>query len=272
MLVKKQSVKDNSQWLEAWETCTDLYSERDIRALEGETISRVERVTKGYKKIALGWVAGKDSLALEHLMRKTGVSYLPIIWRGVNEYPAMSAWIAENKPMTLIEEVIDKYSLEFLEAHPDYLFCQNGTRQNWMSTKWARQTADLKKHGFDLFITGRRLKDGNRCGTAENEFLLHKPGCDHFSPLGDWYAEQLLAYLKYNEIDLPPFYKWDRGFLIGSIAQGEWTERACLDKSVNEVWAELYEIDPSIVTDAANVLTSAREYLKGVLSNGGTDC
>lgn len=264
MLVKKQNVKDNSQWLEVWEKCVDIYSEKDIRTLEGEAISRVERVAEKYKNICVGWVAGKDSLALEHLMSKTGIAYTPIMWRGINDYPAMSEWIQNNKPENLIEEVIDKYSLEFLEEHPNFLFCQNGTRQDWMSTKWKRQRADLKKHGFDLFITGRRLKDGNRCGNAAGDFLVHKPGCDHFSPLGDWNAEQLLAYLRYNNIELPPFYHWARGFLIGSIAQGEWTERACLDKTVNEVWQELYEIDPAIVTDAAKVLTSAREFLKGV--------
>lgn len=264
MLVKKQNIKDNSQWLEVWEKCTDIYSEKEIRTLEGEAISRVERVAKSYKNICLGWVAGKDSIALEHLMKKTGVSYTPIMWRGINDYPAMSEWIQKNKPENLIEEVIDKYTLEFLEAHPDFLFCQNGTRQDWMSTKWTRQRADLKKHGFDLFVTGRRLKDGNRCGNATTDFIVHKSGYDTFSPLGDWNAEQLLAYLKYNEIELPPFYHWDRGFLIGSIAQGEWTERACLDKTVNEVWQELYEIDPTIVTEAAKVLTSARDFLKGV--------
>ena len=79
----------------------------------------------------------------------------------------MRKWINENKPKNLIEEVIDKYSLEYLEKHPQYLFCKGKTRQNWMAEKWKRQNKDITKYNFDLFITGRRIKDGNQCG----EFL-----------------------------------------------------------------------------------------------------
>ena len=110
--------------------------------------------------------------------------------------------------------------------------------------------------------TGRRLKDGNQCGNIENNFIVNKNGYDVFSPLGAWNNEQLLAYIKYNNLDLPPFYKYDRGFLIGSIAMGEWTERAVLDKTENEVWDELYLIDKSIVINASKVLTSAKKYLE----------
>lgn len=263
MLARKQNITDNKQWLEARERSTEMFSKKDIQALEGEAISRIERVASKYQNVCIGWIAGKDSIPLEYIMRKTSVIYTPIMWRGINEYPAMRRWIEENKPDNLIEEVIDKYSLEWLEAHPYFLFCQNGTRQEWMATKWKRQRADLKKHGFDLFVTGRRLKDGNQCGSAAEDFLLHKPDYDTLSPIADWSAEQLFAYIRYNDIQLPPFYDWERGYLIGSIAMGEWTERAALGKPVNEVWDEIYNIDPDIVINAANTLTSARLYLKG---------
>ena len=43
---------------------------------------------------------------------------------------------------------------------------------------------------------------------------------------------------------------------------GEWTERAIMDKTENEVWQELYDIDKSIVINASSRLTSAREFLE----------
>lgn len=262
MLVKKQNIKSNSEWLKAYEESTKIYSYDEIEKLTSETINLIQSMSKKYKNICSGWIAGKDSIVLNHILNKANIKFHPIMWRGINEYPEMKIWIDNNKPKNLIEEIIDKYSLEFLESHPDYLFCKNGTRQKWMATKWERQRKDINKYKFDLFITGRRLKDGNQCGNKENNFIVHKNGYDVFSPLGEWNNEQLLAYIKYNSLDLPPFYKYDRGFLIGSIAMGEWTERAVLDKTENEVWQELYDIDRNIVIDASKKLSSARKYLE----------
>lgn len=262
MLNKKQNIKSNKEWLDALDKCTSLYSYSDIKKLEEETIQLIEKVCGKYNNICSGWIAGKDSIVLQHILKKSKVKYTPIIWRGINEYPQMKEWIDKNKPKDLIEEIIDKYSLEFLEKHPDYLFCKKKTRQNWMATKWERQRKDIKKYNFDLFITGRRLKDGNQCGSITGLFVVKKPTYDVFSPLGAWSAEQLLAYIKYNNIELPPFYKWDRGFLIGSIAMGEWTERALLDKTEDEVWQEIYDIDKSIVESASNKLSSAKRFME----------
>lgn len=262
MLTKKQNIKDNREWLEAFDKCTTIYSKEDIDKLTDETTSFIRDISKKYKNICNGWVAGKDSIVLQDIINKSKIESTPIFWCGINEYPEMRKWINENKPKNLIEEVIDKYSLEYLEKHPQYLFCKGKTRQNWMSTKWKRQNEDITKYNFDLFIAGRRIKDGNQCGNKENNYIVSKSNYDVFSPLANWNAEQLLAYIKYNNIELPPFYKWDRGFLIGSIAMGEWTERAIMDKTENEVWQELYDIDKSIVINASSRLTSAREFLE----------
>lgn len=261
MLRKKQSIQDNAEWLEALNKSTTLYSSVVVDELEAATISEIRKVAASYRHICHGWIAGKDSLVLSKVLAKAGIETTPIMWRGINEYPAMKDWVDTNKPSNLIEEIIDKYSLEFLEKHPEYLFCQGNTRQKWMATKWERQRKDIRKHNFDLFITGRRLKDGNQCGTADNNYISHKNGYDVYSPLAEWNNEQLLAYVRYNNIVLPPFYGYERGFLIGSIAQGEWTERACLGKTENEVWEELYRIDKNIVLKAAESLTSARLFL-----------
>lgn len=262
MLAKKQNIKDNADWIRALNNSVSICSFEEIKELEQKTINRIRRVATNYNNICSGWIAGKDSIVVNNILLKSGINFKPIMWRGINEYPEMKKWVDANKPNNLIEEVIDKYTLEYLEKHPDYLFCKNNTRQRWMATKWERQRKDIAKYNFDLFITGRRLKDGNQCGNEDNEFIVNKKGYDVFSPIGEWSHEQLLAYIRYNNIELPPFYQYDRGFLIGSIAQGEWTERAVLDKTENEVWEELYQIDKSIVIDASKKLTSAKKFLE----------
>lgn len=261
MLVKKQNVKDNADWLKAFEKCTDIYSYEYIKALEEKTVKLIRDVSAPYKNICSGWIAGKDSLVLDSLLSKSGIKYTPVMWRGINEYPAMKEWIDTNKPKNLVEEVIDKYTLDFLEKHNDYLFCKNGTRQKLMATKWQRQRKDIQKHGFDLFIVGRRIKDGNVCGSSKDNYV-RKKDFDTFSPLAEWNNEELLAYIRYNNIKLPPFYSYERGFLIGSIAMGEWTERAMLDKTEHEVWGELWNIDKNIVINASKKLSSEKNFIK----------
>lgn len=263
MLNKKQNIKDNQEWLDALENCTNVCSREHINDLEAQAIKTISTVAGKYHNICSGWIAGKDSIVLDNILQKSGIDFTPIMWRGINEWPSMTEWIERNKPNNIIFEIIDKFDFEFLEKHPDYLFCQKNTRQNWMAEKWKRQNKDIRKHGFDLFMVARRIKDGNQCGPKAENFIVHKDGYDVFAPLAEWTHEEMLAYIKYNDIELPPFYNFKRGFLIGSIAMGEWTEYACMDKTVNEVWDEVYEIDKNVVLNASKHLTSAKNYLEG---------
>ena len=67
--------------------------------------------------------------------------------------------------------------------------------------------------------------------------------------------------MHYNKIDLPLIYKWRKGFYNGTHI---WAERKV--ESIREGYAEVYEIEPQIVIDAAEVLPSAKEFLKCKLS------
>ena len=261
MLKKKQSIKENTEWENAFENSVNLYSREYIDAKEKATIERIRSVCSKYHKVFSGWIAGKDSQVLQKIMEHSGVSFTPIMWRGINEWPCVKQFIESEKPSNLIIEIIDKFNFDFLEKHPEYLFCQQkGVAQKWMSVKWERYKKDQKKYGFDLLVLGRRKSDGNNCG--DENFILHNGGgYDIFAPLADWNHEEMFAYIKYNDVKLSPFYSFPRGFLIGSIAMGEWTEYACRGKSVMEVWEEVYAIDKSVVENASKYLTSAREFL-----------
>lgn len=261
MLKKKQSIKSNSEWQDAFENSVNIYSREYIANKEKATIEHIQRVCSKYHKVFSGWIAGKDSQVLQMIMEHSGVSFTPIMWKGINEWPAVKQFIEKEKPLNLITETIDKFDFEFLEKHPEYLFCNGkGVAQKWMSEKWKRYQKDQKKYGFDLLVLGRRIKDGNNCGD-ENYILHNGGGYDIFAPLADWNHEEMFAYIKYNGVKLSPFYSFPRGFLIGSIAMGEWTEYACKDKTIEQTWEEVYSIDKSVVENASKYLTSARDFL-----------
>lgn len=256
MLRRKQSIKSNDEWLRAFEDCLSNVSEERTDYLTEQAVDRIRAVRD--KACCNGWIAGKDSIVVQDLIERSGIHSTPIMWRGVNEYPAMSRWIEENRPEGLSFSIVGKFTLEYIEEHPGFLFCQGGNeyRQKWMAEKWKMQREDIER--FDVFITGRRIMDGNQCGKADDGFMKGKA----LSPIADWTHEELLAYIRRRRISLPPFYGWPRGFLLGSVAMGEWTERPTMGLTVDEVWDELSMIDGSIVESAASTLTSAREYLE----------
>ena len=69
----------------------------------------------------------------------------------------------------------------------------------------------------------------------------------------------MLAYIKYNGIELPPNYYWKNGFLIGS---GAWAERDSYGASENEMWADIEKIDENILIEASKHLSSAKRYME----------
>lgn len=255
MLGSKAHVKSNDDWLRCYEAVTDAVSRSEIDELTADTVKSIRKMARR-GRVCSGWNPGKDSIVLNDLLERSGIEYDPICWRGVNEYPAMTEWFERNRPAGLKVSVVGKFTLPWLEENPDFLFCQGDTRQRWMAEKWKHQRHDTAP--YDLFAFGRRLKDGNRCGTKADGYLMGKT----WAPMAEWSHEQLLAYIRYNQLELPPFYSWPRGFLLGSVAMGEWTERPCKGLSVTQVWDEIWGIDPSIIEGAARVLTSARQYLE----------
>lgn len=115
-----------------------------------------------------------------------------------------------------------------------------------------------KTHGLDLIILGRRA-DGNYVGRGSNIYTDGK-GVTRFSPLADWTHEQILAFIHYNQLPVPPIYSWPNGYLCGT---HPWPARQWTG-SVENGWREVYGIDPSIVIGAAEKIDSARAFLEGV--------
>lgn len=167
-------------------------------------------------------------------------------------------WIEENKPQSC--EIINVgLDLDWLAKHEKMLFPQDSSiAGHWFSiVQHKAQREYFLRNELDMILLGRRRADGNYTGKGGNIYTDSK-GVTRFSPIADWTHEQVLAFIYYNEIPLPPIYGWKNGYLCGT---HPWPARQWTGSTENG-WQEVYDIDPSIVTAAAEKIESAKRFLE----------
>ena len=256
-LGRKQSIS-NDAWMEAVATIESAVSQCELDDLVSATIEDI-RAAVGQKKAAYAWSAGKDSIVLGELCEAVGITDCMI---GIcdMEYPAFMTWMNEHKPAGC--EVINTHQdLDWLARHPDMLFPKDSAKAGrWFSIVQHRAQAEyFKTHDLDIVILGRRRADGNFVGRGTNIYTDGK-GVTRFSPLAAWSHEHVLAYIHYHQLPLPPLYGWKNGYLCGT---HPWPARQWTGSTENG-WREVYDIDPSIVIEAAEKIESARAFMEGV--------
>lgn len=255
ILGRKQRIK-NSEWLNAMENIESLVSKKDLESLVKKTVADIKRKTKG-KKAAFAWSAGKDSLVLGQICHMAGINACVLVVCNL-EYPAFLKWVEGNKPPEL--EIINTgQDLRWLSNHPHMLFPQDSkTAAQWFHIVQHRgQARYYKDHELDVLLLGRRRADGNYVGKGENIYT-NGQGVTRYSPLSEWSHEQVLAFIHYYNVALPPIYEWKNGYLCGTHpwAARQWTG------SVENGWKEVYEIDRSVVKEAAEHIPSAKAFLE----------
>lgn len=255
ILGRKQRIK-NSEWLNAMENIESLVSKKDLESLVKKTVADIKRKTKG-KKAAFAWSAGKDSLVLGQICHMAGINACVLVVCNL-EYPAFLKWVEANKPPEL--EIINTgQDLRWLSNHPHMLFPQDSkTAAQWFHIVQRRgQARYYKDHELDVLLLGRRRADGNYVGKGENIYT-NGQGVTRYSPLSEWSHEQVLAFIHYYNVALPPIYEWKNGYLCGTHpwAARQWTG------SVENGWKEVYEIDRSVVKEAAEHIPSAKAFLE----------
>jgi 3'-phosphoadenosine 5'-phosphosulfate sulfotransferase (PAPS reductase)/FAD synthetase len=257
MIGRKQS-SGQREWEEALRVIrAGRYPAARLDHLIDKAADEVRRVTAG-KKVAFAWSGGKDSIALEYVMRQAGV--LDCVMGMCNlEYPAFLEWVTANMPigLTVINTGQD---LEWLAAHPGMLFPQEAaTAAKWF--KAIQHTAQARyyaKHRLDMIVLGRRKADGNYLG-ANGQNVYTSKGVTRYSPLGDWTHIDVLALVELKAgANWPPIYSWPRGFQVGTHA---WAARQWCG-SIQNGWREVNHIDPAIVRTAADYIPSARKFLE----------
>lgn len=257
ILGKKQSMK-NEDWLAAVGRIEELISKAELDKLVEDTIKEICLQTAG-KKAAYAWSGGKDSLVLGEICKQADITECMIGICNL-EYPDFLTWIMEHKPENL--EVINTgQDMIWLEKHKDMLFpADSKAASRWFSIVQHRAQAKYyKAHDLDMILLGRRRADGNYCGKNGNIYTNGK-GITRYSPLAGWKHEEILAYIHYYHISLPPIYGWQNGYLCGT---HPWPARQWTGSEMKG-WAEVYQIDPGIVREAAKKFPEAKKYLKSI--------
>lgn len=254
-LGRKQRIK-NSDWIEVLGKIEQLISRTELDQLVNDTVKEIREKTVG-KNAAFAWSGGKDSLVLEKVCYMADVNACMLVICDL-EYQAFLQWVTDNMPPKL--SIINTgQNIEWLAAHPQMLFPQDSkTAAQWFHMVQHRGQAQYyKENNLDIMLLGRRKADGNYVGKGDNIYT-NGQGITRYSPLSGWSHEQILAFIHYYNVALPPFYKWQNGYLCGT---HPWAARQWTGTEENG-WKEIYEIDQEIVKEAAKTFSGARKCIK----------
>ena len=250
-LGRKQNIK-NEDWLEAVKDIEDRVSKKDLDARVKKTVSEIKKKTKG-KKSAYAWSGGKDSLVLGKICEEAGITSCVLVVSDL-EYPQFIESVKVHQPPEL--EIINTgQDLKWLSKHPQMLFPKDSkTAAQWFHIVQHRgQAKYYKDHSLDIMLLGRRKADGNYVGKGDNIYT-NGQGVTRYSPLSDWTHEEVLAYIHYYDIPVPPIYGWKNGYLCGT---HPWPARQWTG-SMENGWKVVQEIDPTIVMEAADYFPEAK--------------
>ena len=254
-LGRKQVNKSNDSWQYVVDHIEEMVTREECDRAAEAMAARISLATAG-KAAAFAWSGGKDSLVLADICRKIGITKCALFLTKL-EYPVFENWLLEHKPQGC--EVIElPYDLDWLAQHPEMLFPKGKEMQLWHKLVQRRSMIGyFNSAHLDILMIGHRRIDGNTCG--KDGYTRRKSGEVLYAPLYDWPHELIFAYIHYHGLEMPPIYGWDKGYFNGTHF---WPSRIC--DSPAEGWREVYEIDPSVVTAAAEKLDAARAFLEGV--------
>lgn len=250
----RKQTSAQAEWLYAIEHIEELISADEIEQIASDTVSAIRMNTQG-KKAAYAWSGGKDSIVLADLCEAAGVKTGYFAYSSL-DYPEFIDWCMKHKPEGVIP-MDTGYDLDWLAKHQELIFAKGAAGQRWHIFNQRKPfTRMISENSLDVLVLGHRVIDGNVCGT--DGYIRKKSGEVRYNPLKDWPHEALLGYIHYHRMELPPIYLWKNGFVNGTHA---WPERNLCD-SLNQGYREVYEIDPSIITRAAEKIPSARRFLE----------
>lgn len=251
--------ESNERFKYVWNNITDIVSKQDLDDNIQLTLSNMNNVLSG-KKYGLAWSGGKDSVVVEFLLRQLQKDFPSCIGmtKGL-EYPEFMQFVTMNMPNDL-KVYMTKHDIQWLSENLNWLFPDTKQAAKWFkAVQHSAQNSFFNDKELDILVTGRRTKDYNTCG--KNGIYKNKTTqVVRFSPIFNWTHEMTLACIKYYNLPLAPFYSWPNGWVVGS---GNWAARQWCG-SIHNGWAQVYQIDKTVVKNAAKHIPSAKEFLECV--------
>lgn len=261
----KQASND-AQWKKIWDECVVKYPIEHIIQKSEKT---KEIIAKNYdSQTVIGYSGGKDSLVLRKLCEECIPNPKFLCCIHENEYPSFESWLTATAPPITFYCYDHTLSLEFLNEHLSYLFPHDEKEKRAFAGNGRTPCFNwMKTHGYIKIICGKRWDDGNTCGRINalgcRQTELMKPHIISLNPIADWVHDEILAYIRHFDIELPRVYTYPNGFRFGTHA---WTERRRLNLCYKDTFDEIMTIEPEIVFNAAKRLDVARLYLEGRLT------
>lgn len=261
VLGKKQTSR-NEDFVKAWNNIEQLVSREEAEKLVAAAVLDIKRKTTG-KNVAYAWSGGKDSLALQVVCERAGINKCVLCTASKLEYPGFVDWCKANAPhgLTIVDN--EKLDNQYVAKHPEMLFPQNSKyAAQWFHILQHRgQAIYFKEQRLDIICLGRRLQDGNHVGGKGQNIYTDAKGVTRFSPIAHWKHEDVLAVIHYFlNRRMPPIYDWKNGFIVGT---GVWPARQWVG-TIQNGWQELWDINPSMVHEAAPYIASAKEFINNL--------
>jgi len=255
----KKQVEDNEYWAWINENIESIVTRPHMEELVEASLQHAGSILSSFSNPAYAWSGGKDSQALRGLCESLGVTRC-VMGMSNLEYPEFLRWATDHMPTELEIVCNDKLDLDWLSQNLDMLFpMESKTAAKWFKLiQHHAQDQYYNAHYLDVIILGRRRQDGNYTGADGTGFYTNKKGVSRLSPIKDWTHEEILAYCHYYGYSLAPFYFWPNGFVVGT---GAWAARQWTS-TVENAWSEIWQIDQSVVIEAAYKLDSAQDFLR----------
>ena len=250
--MKVKTRTTDSEWREAVRNIENIVSKEYIDNLSRDTFEYAKNTMRG--KSVISWSGGKDSIVLEHVLRPLGLdsifAYCDL------EYPMFLEWVRANAPARL-HFINSGQDLTWLSKHDEMLFPDNSKKAGrWYDiVQHKAQNKFIKEQNINTLILGRRRADGNFCGS---QGYYMKKDCLIFSPLYMWRHEDILAYIHYNELPLPPIYDLPDGYKQGT---HNWASYILYDGMTRaQALDRLWNIDKNIIINAKDHIPAIEEW------------
>ena len=120
-IIGKKQTSSNDDFVKAWNEIESLVSREEAQSLVDHAVADIRKQTAG-KRAGYAWSGGKDSLALQYVCEKAGITDCVIGIASKLEYPQFLSWIKENSPKGLAVWDNAKLDLQWLAKHQDMLF------------------------------------------------------------------------------------------------------------------------------------------------------